>query len=472
MQKESNGLGKVYPYIPNSAPENKRQMMEFLGIDDLADLYTSIPEELIYRGPLDIDPALLDEYSLKRHTEMLLSENISCSDFCNYLGAGCAQHYVPAVVDEITTRGEFLTCYASESWSDHGKYQAFFEYNSMMVELLETDVISAPQFDGGQALATAISMSNRINGRKKVLMPEFMNPQHRATIENYIDAAQVDQQIEIVYFRRDRDQATIDLEDLESKLDETVTAVVLDNRSFLGVLEPLAGQVGELAKKFGAEYIVYVDPISLGVLEPPSRYGATFTCGDLHSLGLHLAFGGGHAGFISTKFDEKYIYQYKDFFYAMAEPEVEGEYVFGNMMFDRTHYAKRAKGNEFTGTGTNLWMISSAVYLALMGPKGMQEVGETIYLHSNYAAREMSKIPKVSLRFSGDIFQEFVVDFNDTGLTVEEINSKLLEHKIFGGLDLSKVFHELGQCALYSVTEIHTKEMIDRLVSSLTAIVS
>lgn len=472
MQKERNRLGRVYPYIPNSAPENQRQMMEYLGIEELSELYTEIPKELIYKEPLDIDTALLDEYSLRKHTETLLSENISCSDYCSYLGAGCAQHYVPAVVDEITTRGEFLTCYGSESWSDHGKYQAFFEYNSMMVELLETDVISAPQFDGGQALATAISMANRINGRKKVLLPEFLNPQHLATIENYLDAAQADHQIEIVTYKRSREEGTIDIQDLESKLDQTVTAVVLDNRNFFGVLESCAEQVGKLAEKFGAEYIVYVDPISLGILEPPSRYGATFTCGDLHSLGLHLAFGGGHAGFISTNFDEKYIYQYKDFFYAMAEPEVKGEYVFGNMMFDRTHYAKRAKGNEFTGTGTNLWMISSAVYLALMGPKGMQEVGETIYLHSNYAAREISKIPRVRIRFKGNIFQEFVVDFNETGLTVRDINTRLLEQKIFGGLDLSNVFHDLGQCALYSVTEIHSKEMIDRLVHSLAEIVA
>lgn len=470
MQKEKVAANTDYPYIPNSAPSNKTAMMEFLRIDSEHELYSSIPDELLFKESLNIPPAVRDEYSIKRITEKLLSENISCTDYLNFLGAGCAQHYVPALVDEITTRGEFLTCYASESWSDHGKYQAFFEYNSMMVELLGTEVISAPQYDGGQALASSIAMANRINGRKKVLLPKLLNPQHRAIIENYLDSVQDDLKLVPIYIDYLKDSGTLDIDHLASMMDADVTAVVVDNRSFLGMIEPAVKKVGELADTHGAEYIVYVDPISLGLLEEPTRYGATIVCGDLHSLGLHLAFGGGQAGFISTNSSEKYLNEYKDFLYALAEPEVEGEYVFGNMMFDRTHYARRAKGNEFTGTGTNLWMISAAVYLALMGPHGMKEVGETIFYHSHYAAEQLALIPSIELKFKGPFFQEFVIDFNRTGLTVEYINEKLLEHRIFGGVDLSKMFSEFGQCALYSVTEIHLKEDIDKLVDTLSRI--
>lgn len=462
----------VYPYIPNSAPHNSKKMMKYLNIKDLDELYSEIPEELIFKEKLDIPDAILDEYSIKKHTEKILSKNTSCTDYTSFLGAGCAQHYVPAVVDEITTRGEFLTCYGSESWSDHGKYQAFFEYNSMMVELLETEVITAPQYDGGQALATAISMSNRINGKTKVLIPRLLNPEMMAIILNYIDSVQTEARIRPVFIEHLAETGTLDINDLKAKLDRDTTAIILENRNYLGMIEPETVAIGDLAKKHGAEFIVYVDPISLGILEAPPRYGGTIVCGDLHSLGLHLSFGGGQAGFISTDGSKKYLYQYKDFFYSMAEPEVEGEYVFGNMLFDRTHYARRAKGNEFTGTGTNLWMISAAVYLALMGPQGMKEVGQTILYNSNYAAKKIAEIPSVKLRYKGPLFQEFVVDFNDCGLTVNKINKKLLEHKIFGGLDLSGYFKNMGQCALFSVTEIHSQEDIDNLVEALTEIVS
>ncbi len=457
----------VYPYIPNSAPKPQKEMMDFVGVDNLWALYEEIPENLRFTEQLDIPPAILDEYGIKKHINSVLSQNISCSDYLCFIGAGCANHYVPAVVDEITTRGEFLTCYGAESWADHGKYQTFVEYNSMLAELLDTEVMSVPQYDGGQALATAISMANRINGRRKVLLPASMNPQNKRIVANYLDSVQQAMIVEPVFIDYDETTGSLDMNDLEAKLDETVTAIVIEAVSFLGVTEPEVARIGQLAAKVGAEYIAYVDPISLGVLEAPTKYGATICCGDLHSLGLHLSCGNGQAGFISTMADTKYLENYKDFIYGFCEPEVEGEYVFGNLLVERTHYAQRAKGKEFTGTGTNLWMISAAVYMALMGPKGFEDVGRTIFYNSNYAAKKIAEIEHVQLPFSGSIFQEFVVNFDQTGKTVAEINKKLLNKKIFGGLDLSAEFPQLGQSALYCVTETTSKEDIDQLIAAL-----
>ncbi|NLC26359.1 MAG: aminomethyl-transferring glycine dehydrogenase subunit GcvPA [Fastidiosipila sp.] len=461
----------VYPYIPNSNPKVQAEMMEFVGVKDMWELYEEIPEELKYRKDLDLPEPILDEFGIKKHTEKVLSQNNNCNEFTNFLGAGCAQHFIPAVVDEITTRGELLTSYGAESWADHGKYQIFFEYNSMLAELLDTDVMSVPQFDGGQSLATAIAMATRITGRKKVLLPELMNPQNKSIVANYMDSVQDDLVIERVYLKADPDTGMIDIDNFKSLIDETVAAVVVENPGFLGVLEENASVIGEITKAAGAEYIVYTNPISLGVLEAPANYGATITCGDLHSLGLHMSAGNGQAGFISTSDDPKYLLNYKDFIYGLADPEIEGEYVFGNMLIDRTHYSKRAFGVEYSGTGTNLWMASAAVYMALMGPQGMEDVGTTILYNSQYAAKKISEIPGVSLRFSSPFFQEFVVDFNETNLTVKDINKALLKGKIFGGLDLSADFKELGQSALYCVTEVITKEEIDTLVAKLTEIV-
>lgn len=435
------------------------------------ELYEEVPDKLKYKKNLNLPEPILDEYNIKKHTEKILSKNINCKEFINFLGAGSAQHFIPAVVDEITTRGEFLTAYGAESWADHGKYQAFFEYNSMLAELLDTEVMSVPQYDGGQSIATAIAMATRINGRKKVLLPELMNPINKSIVKNYMESVQNELKVEIIYVKSNVVTGMVDIEDLKDKLDETVTAILIENPGYLGVLEENAGLIGDMARKVGAEYIVYVNPISLGVIEAPANYGATITCGDLHSLGLHISAGSGQAGFISTQGEAKYLENYKDFIYGLAEPEVDGEYVFGNMLIERTHYAKRAFGKEYTGTGNNLWMISAGVYMALMGPQGMEDVGETIIYNSNYAASRIEEIANVRLYYKSSFFQEFVVDFNETGKTVEEINKGLLDRGIFGGLDLSKDFPELGQAALYCVTEIHTKEEIDYLVKMLAEII-
>lgn len=462
----------VYPYIPNSNPKTQNEMMEFVDIKDMWELYEEVPENLKYRKKLDIPDGILDEFSLKKHVEKILAKNKNCAEYTSFLGAGCAQHFIPAVVDEITTRGEFLTCYGAESWGDHGKYQTFVEYNSMLAELLDTEVMSVPQFDGGQAISTALAMACRITNRRKVLLPKLMNPMFKSIVENYMHKLQKQLDIKVEYVDYIDETGTLNIQDLKNKLDGETAAVFIENPMFLGVLEDKGEEIGKMAKEVGAEFIVYVNPISLGVLEAPANYGATITCGDLHSLGLHLSGGNGQAGFISTQAEEKYLMNYKDFIYGFAEPEVEGEYVFGNMLIDRTHYSRRAFGNEFTGTGTNLWMISAAVYMALMGPKGMEDVGESILYNSQYAAKKISDIPNVKLRFNSPFFQEFVVDFSNTGKTVEEINKELLNYEIFGGVDLSCSYENLNNCALYCVTEVTTKEEIDNLVKSLEKILS
>lgn len=462
----------VYPYIPNSAPKTQQAMMDAVGVKSLWELYEEIPPELLYREALDIPPAILDEYSMKKHIDGILAKNTTVGEAISFLGAGCANHYIPAVVDEITTRGEFLTCYGAESWADHGKYQTFVEYNSMLAELLDTEVTSVPQYDGGQALSTAICMANRINGRQKVLLPESMNPQNRRIVKNYLDSVQDAAKIQPVFVAYDKATGALDMEDLRQKLDDGVCAVVVEPVSFLGVMEPAVAEIGALREKAGCEYIAYVDPISLGVLEAPPNYGATICCGDLHSLGLHLSCGNGQAGFISTQGKAKYLNEYKDFIYGFCEPEVPGEYVFGNLLIDRTHYAQRAKGKEYTGTGTNLWMVSAAVYMALMGPAGFAEVGETIFTNSRYAAKKLAQLPGVRLPFSGAFFQEFVVNFDATGKTVAEINQRLLEKGIFGGFDLSRDFPALGQSALFCATEVCGKAEVDTLAAALADILA
>ena len=163
----------------------------------------------------------------------------------------------------------------------------------------------------------------------------------------------------------------------------------------------------------------------------------------------------------------KYISQFKDLMFGITETSERGEYGFGEVLFDRTSYGSREKGNEFTGTSTGIWAITAAVYLSLMGPKGMEQTGRTIMQMSQYAAKHLSKIRGVKLKFQSPFFKEFVIKFEKPGKTVAKVNKALLKHKIIGGKDLSKEFPELGQSALYCVTETKTKDDIQKLVSAL-----
>lgn len=460
----------VYPYIPNSVPEIKTQMLKEIGVDDIMDLFSEIPDHLQYKNRMNLPEPILDEYSLKRHIVGLLNRNRNCSEYLNFLGAGCAQHFVPAVCDEINGRGEFLTAYAAEFYADHGKWQALFEFCSLMGELLDMDVVSGFLYDGAQATATSLRMATRVTGRKEVLLPKTMNPQALMVVKNYMKGVS-DPGIAIQMIDFDKTTGWLDLDDLKSKISPKTAAVLIENPGYLGFIETRAKQAGNIALENDAELIVSIDPISLGVLAPPSQYGATFACGDYHSLGIHMQCGGGQGGFIATHDEMKYVAEYKDKMYGLTKTIKKGEYGFGNVLFDRTSFGSREKAKEYTGTSNALWALTAGVYLALMGPKGMEEIGQTIMQKAQYTAKRMSQLNGVKLTFHGPFFKEFLINFDDSGKSVREINKALLEYKIFGGKDVSVEFPELGQSALYCVTEIITKEDIDRLVDALKDII-
>lgn len=460
----------IYPYIPNSVPEIQAEMLKEVNAKDVMELYEEIPDHLKFKGRMNLPDPILDEYSIKRHMTQLLGKNKNCEEYLNFLGAGCAQHFIPAVCDEISGRGEFLTAYVGESYGDHGKWQALFEYASLMAELLDMDVLSCPTYDGFHAAGRALRMASRASGRKEVLIPKSVNPDMLQVVKNYLNAVP-EPDLPITTIEFDPKTGLLDIDDLKTKISDKTAAVFIENPSYLGNLEIQAPEIGKIAKEFGAEFIVYTDPISCGVMAPPAQYGATFACGDAHSLGNHMQCGGGQTGFVATPDEMKYINEFTDLMFGLTETVKDGEYGFGEVLFDRTSYGSREKGKEFTGTTTGLWAITAGVYLALMGPKGMQEVGRTIMQNAQYAAAKIAGIKGVELGFSTPFFKEFVVNFDKTGKSVAQINKELLGYKIFGGKDISEEFPELGQSALYCVTEIMTKDDIDKLAYALEGVV-
>lgn len=458
---------RFHPYIPNSVPEIQAEMLKEIGAKDIDELYADIPEGLRFRGEMNLPEPLTSEYELKRHVEQILSKNSACHENISFLGGGCWDHHVPAVCDEINHRAEFLTAYAGEPYEDHGRFQALFEYASMMGELLDMDVVNVPTYDWAQAASTSIRMAARITARDEVLVSEDISPERLAVIRNYCRGT-----VRITLVERCKKTGRIDFDDLCAKMSSGVAGIYFENPTYLGKIEDQGQCIAERAHEHGALSLVGVDPISLGVLAPPSQYGADIVCGDLQPLGVHMQYGGGKAGFIATHDEERFVSEYPSRLFGISHTMVKGEYGFGDVLYHRTSFGDREHAREFVGTAAALWGITAGVYLALLGPRGMQELGKTVMQKAQYAMQKLSELKGVSILFPNiPNFKEFVVDFNNTGRTVKEINRALLERGIFGGIDLSESFPELGRCSLYCVTETHTKQDLDTLAQALKEIV-
>jgi len=455
----------VYPYIPNTAPETRNAMLAELGVKDAEELYREIPERLRFRRSLDLPEPLLSESDLERHVRGLLEKNKTCDEYLSFLGAGCEQHHVPAVVDAMIARGEFLTAYFGNAYTDNGQLQVIFEYQSMLCDLLGMEIAGFPMTCGLAASGTAVRMAARITGRSEVLVPATINPRRLEQMKTYCRYSEVGTITTVAY---DRATGLLDLVDLKGRLRSGVACVLVENPSYLGGVESQLETIANLAHDAGALLVACVNPVSLGVLPNPGDYGADIACGDSQPLGVHMNYGGGATGFIATKDIPEHIAEFPSMIVNIA-PTLVGDgfgFTIGGYA-ERLHYMARELGKEYTGTNAGSWAIANAVYLSLMGPEGMREIGETIVKKSHYAKKLVSEIPGLALPFSAPHFNEFVVNFDKTGKSVQQVNQTLLEQQIFGGVDLSEVFPALGQSALYCVSEIHTANDIKELASAL-----
>jgi glycine dehydrogenase subunit 1 len=258
----------VYPYIPNSVPATKDAMLKATGAKSVEEFYADIPDSIRLKRKLNLPEPFLSEASLVRHVEGLLGKNQSTREVLSFLGAGCAQHYVPAVCDEVNSRSEFLTAYAGEPYEDHGRFQSLFEYESMMAELLNMDVVNVPVYDGFQATGTALRMAGRITGRNIALLPATVMPDMLSKIRDYI---RPDMQVELVPF--DESTGLMDLSALRKQINSQTAVVFIENPSYLGFLETQAEEIGKIAHENGAIFVVGVDPISSAVTF--SRWAST-----------------------------------------------------------------------------------------------------------------------------------------------------------------------------------------------------
>jgi glycine dehydrogenase subunit 1 len=460
----------AHPYMANSAPALKQELLEATGAANVEELFAQIPASHRLQGTLDLPPALSSEVALRRHLLDRLRKNVDCEETLSFLGGGCWQHHVPAICDELVSRTEFVTSIWGTPSSDHGRNQTWFEFASQLAELIDMEFVGMPVYSFGCAAGHAIRMASRITGRHEVLVPAWMDPERLAVIRTYCEPREMARHIDVVLVDHDPATGLVDPADLERKLSARTAAVYLENPSYLGLIESGAPDLARLARASGAETIVGVDPISLGVLAPPGAYGADIVVGTTQPLGVHMSCGGGVGGFIATRDEERYAREYPTLLVSLFDTIEPGERGFGLTLFEQSSYGSRERGKDWTGNSVYLWTVANAAYMALVGPQGFVDLGELILQQSHHAARRVGELPGIEVRYPTGFFKEFVVDFTGTGKTVAEIDRGLRIRGIFGGGDLSSSHPALGQSALYCVTEVHTADDIDWLIEALSEV--
>lgn len=458
----------VHRFIPNSAPGIREEMLKVIGCSSVDEIYKEIPESLRFKGELKLPKEPVSEMEVDRRIKYSLSKNHTTQDLLSFLGAGCWMHYVPALCTEITGRSEFLTAYAGGDMADYGRYQAMFEYQSMMGDLLAMDVVSAPVYDGSTAAGDAVHIASRATGGREILIPETISPNTLATIKNYSDPW-----LKLRKVDYDPKTGLMDLTDLKHKLSSDVAAVIFENPSYLGFIEEQCEEMTNLAHKVGALVIASINPITLGMLAAPGEYGADIACGEGQPLGMTQSCGGATMGILAVSDSGRFLELMPSYMASISNTNVSGEYAFSwHTLWSRMLYATRDHARSFTGTSAWLWGISAAVYMALLGFEGIKQLGKTNMQNAQYAIDLLSKIPGIKTPiFASSHFNEFVVNFDGTGKTIANVNKALLEAGILGGKDLTLDFPNLGQSALYCVTEVHQKQDIDRLADVLEKVI-
>lgn len=455
-------------YLPTDSEERINQLLKALGIGKTEDLFSDLPREALSNKPLHLSKSS-SEPEVRREIEGILSKNLTTKEVLSFLGAGIWPHYVPAVVDAIASRGEFLTSYTPyQPETSQGILQALFEYQSMICELTNMDISNISLYDWASSLGEAARMATRVTQRTELLIPHYLSREKKMVLKTYTESAGM----QITEIDQNSEDGQIVIEDLENKITKNTAAVYLENPSYLGFLIDSCGDVAQIIHDAKGLFIMGVDPISLGVLKPPGDYDADIVIGEGQPLGNYMNCGGPLLGVFACKNDESLIRQMPGRIIGMTTTKTENNRAFCMILQTREQHIRRQRATSNICSNEALCALRAAIYMSLLGPSGFEELGEKILSTTQYAMRELNEIGGIRApRFNFPHFKEFTVNFDQTLRPVQEVNKELLEKGIIGGKPLCSEFPELGQTALYCFTELSTLRDIERLKKSIEDIV-
>ncbi len=427
-------------FTPHTA-EDQKIMLQKIGVASVKELLQQIPQELLYPS-LNL-PAALTEQALTRHMQQLAAKNKPLS---NFIGAGCEEHFIPAAVNALSSRGEFLTAYTPyQAEASQGTLQTIYEFQSCICALFDMDVCSASHYDGATAMAEAAAACLRVNGRHKILYSAGLHPHYKEVLKTYLKYVP-ELKLEEVPLK----QGTLDMTALAQQLTADVSGFVVAGPNFLGQLEPLE-EIAEMVHKAGALLVAVAKPLALPLLHTPGQYGADFAVAEGQPLGNAMHFGGPGLGLFTCK--KEFVRQVPGRIVGMAKDK-NGKRSFVLTLQAREQHIRRERAASNICSNQALCALNAVIYMTLLGPEGLREVAE-LNLEKAHRLAELLQAQGHKLKYAGYFFNEFVLELN---VPAKQVIKKLAKKGIAAGYDLGQVNKELKNCLLVCVTETKTEE--------------
>jgi glycine dehydrogenase subunit 1 len=454
---------KAQPLLPNADQEVIEKMLSVIGVNSVDDLFSDIPKDLTLTKELKI-PSGLSELEVERHVQELLSRNYAKPNLC-FLGGGSYAHYVPAVVDQMVSRAEFYTSYTPyQPEISQGMLQALFEYQSLICNLTQMDAANSSMYDWAAATGEAARMAFRLKKRRRIVVSRNVGPERLEVLKTY--CWPLDVKIDVIDY--DRKTGKTDLKKIKDAMTEDVAALYIENPNFFGVFEDDVEELASIVHSKGALFIAGIDPVSLGIARPPGEYGADIAVGEGQPLGLHMNFGGPYVGIFAVKGGQEIIRQMPGRMIGMTTTKDGKRRGFSQVLQTREQHIRRGNATSNICTNQSLCAVAASVYLGLLGEEGMTSLARRIIATSHYAGKMLSKVPSIDVPyFNGSFFREFAAK-----IPSEDLPKKLLRKGLLGGLMLQKFFPELEDVQLFSFSEMHSPEDIQKLADAIDGVVN
>jgi glycine dehydrogenase subunit 1 len=434
---------------------DKREMLARVGVREPAELFRCIPEGVRLSQLLNLPPAM-PEPELNRHMTAVAAKN-TYGDYLSFLGAGVYDHFIPSVVDNLSSRTEFVTPYTPyQPEVAQGTLQAIFEYQTLICQLTGLDVSNASLYDGAHAAAEAVLMIHRLTGRRRILVARSLHPQYRETIMTY--TRNVGLTIEEIGFGS---CGGLKSSELRGKMGDDVAGILVQSPNFFGVVEDLKVYAEIVHAAKGLLVNVVAEALSLGLLEAPGQLGADIVCGEAQSFGLPPSFGGPSLGFMACA---KTHFRQLPGRIAGQTKDVDGRRGFVLTLSTREQHIRREKATSNICSNQAWCALRATMFLETLGRDGLREMALQNVHKAKYAASVLTKIPGVKLRFSGSFFNELVLDLpRDAAAVAAALKAK----GILAGLPLGGFEPGAEKALLLAVTEVRTKACIDQLAAAL-----
>lgn len=436
-------------YIPLTE-KDKQEMLQTIGAKSIGELFGDVPSDILLNRDLNIAESEA-ETTLLRRLNRIASKNITKETHTSFLGAGVYDHYAPSVVDAMISRSEFYTAYTPyQPEISQGELQAIFEFQTLICELTDMDVANSSMYDGMTSFAEACILAFSQTKKNKIVVSKGLHYQALQVLHTY---AKTRKEFEVVEI--DLDGTVTDLKKLEAAVDDETAAVAVQYPNFYGSIEDLE-KIHSFIEDKKALFIVYANPLALGLLTPPGSFGADIVVGDTQPFGIPAQFGGPHCGYFATT--KKLMRKVPGRLVGQTQDD-EGNLGFVLTLQAREQHIRRDKATSNICSNQALNALASSIAMSALGKQGIYDIAVQNIEHANYAKQQFIK--KGFEVLDGTSFNEFVVKFDKP---IQQVNEELVKYNIIGGFDLGVVSDDFKNHMLIAVTELRTKDEIDTFV--------